>query len=86
MIGIPAFTKTPSWREKCMRSLRFTDFLVISNLRTFFLSLSSTAVNPRSSSAIWAVPRVSAASVPLTRIPSWFSALNRNFSMRLPPP
>ena len=49
MIGMPAFTKTPSWREKCMRSLRFTDFLVISNWRTFFLSISSTELYPRSS-------------------------------------
>ena len=36
MIGMPACTKTLSWREKCMRSLRGTFFLVISNCRTLF--------------------------------------------------
>ncbi len=41
MIGMPAFTKTPSWREKCMMSLRGTFFLVISNCRTLFFSDTS---------------------------------------------
>ncbi len=38
MIGMPALTKTPSWREKCIRSLRGTFFLVISNWRMLFFS------------------------------------------------
>ena len=42
MIGMPAWTKTLSWREKCMTSLRGTNFLVTSNWRTLFFSETST--------------------------------------------
>ena len=38
MIGMPARTKTLSWREKCMTSLRGTIFLVTSNWRTLLFS------------------------------------------------
>ena len=47
MIGMPASTKTLSWREKCMISLRFTVFFVISNLRTLLCSLTSIGCSPR---------------------------------------
>ena len=47
MIGMPASTKTLSWREKCMTSLRFTIFFVISNLRTFLCSFTSIGCSPR---------------------------------------
>ena len=41
MIGMPASTKTLSWREKCMMSLRGTIFLVISNCRMLLCSFTS---------------------------------------------
>ena len=41
MMGTPARTKTESWREKCMMSLRGTSFFVTSNLRMFFFSATS---------------------------------------------
>src|SRR6516225_1726524 len=80
MIGIPAFTKTPSCREKCIRSLRGTLFLVISNWRTLFFGLTSTDCRPRSSSARWAAPRVAADSVPETFFPFSSIALYLNVS------
>ena len=42
MIGMPASTNTPSWREKCMMSLRDTVFFVISNWRTLFFSVTDS--------------------------------------------
>ena len=51
MIGIPASTKTLSWREKCMISLRVTVFFVISNLRMLLCSLTSIGCSPRCSMA-----------------------------------
>ena len=47
MIGMPAVTKTLSWREKCMTSLRLTDFFVTSNWRTLLFSLISVGWMPR---------------------------------------
>ena len=46
MIGMPALMKTPSWREKCMMSLRGTVFLVISNCRTLFFSRDLEGLEP----------------------------------------
>ena len=43
MIGMPACTKTLSWREKCMTSLRGTSFFVISNCMMLFFSVTSIA-------------------------------------------
>ena len=44
MIGMPASTKTLSWREKCMISLRLTVLLVISNCRMLLCSLTSSGL------------------------------------------
>ena len=71
MIGMPASTKTLSWREKCMISLRLTVFRVISNCRTLLCSLELGRLQARAGAARGARRRRTAAfSVPLTVWPA----------------
>jgi len=60
MMGIPALMKTASCREKCMRSLRGTFFLVSSNCRTdFFLAFAGAMTAGPPAPISWSVTDMS---------------------------
>src|SRR5439155_4849169 len=83
--GIPARRNTAIWRENCIRSLRGTRFLVISNCRMLLCSTISVICRSRSKRARPAPVRVSPSITPRASLPSGFRAVYLNFGIVLCP-